>query len=1089
MQAPRRIPPAVCFLFLCWLTVATTGPTQLFAQDEAVKAAEFSAEQIEYFEKEVRPLLVKRCFECHGDVGDDLKGGLRLDSRAGLLKGGDTGPAIDLADSGKSLFLDAIRYGDTYQMPPKSKMPAEEIAIFEKWIGAGAPWPAEAKSESSTPKKFDLAARKASHWAWQPITSPVIPQVLDSKWPKQPIDRFILSKLEASQLQPSAEADRRILARRLYYDLIGLPPPSEKVDAFIRDASPNAVERLVDELLKSPQFGERWGRHWLDVMAYAETRGHEFDYDIPGAPIYRDYVIKAFNDDMPFNQFAMEHIAGDLIDRRDEMNASQSAIATGFWHLGEWIHSPVDIRKDETDRFDRMIDVYSKGFLGLTVSCARCHDHKFDAISQKDYHALSGFLQSMEYRQFRFESNALEQQAAQEIDAAQQALQVKLRGAVVDSIRKAVKESQPYLTAARTTETGDAVSSLEANRLAAWRKELEGAGFTSKVAPTANEAASDSRVVDAFANPNEPLLQDGFAFGLRPRLAGEVLITGGNAPEVSGVRQFSAASFNSAFAKLSIDAKLPRDFGALGATVRSGKSLRSKTFVLQKPALFYLVRGAGRAFAAVDSHRALAGPLHGGLVNAFGADEGTKWRWIRHGLKDYVGHNLHVEFTPDSESVFEVALIAEGEKPPFEIQASLQPWKQASPEEFVATALQLIEKWGAGAITHEEAQSLDAIVSRKDLFAFDNTLSDSLRTEAVALEQLQGSWRERLAAPSKTSLASWEGNAVDDDLLVRGNTRVSGGPVPRSFLTALRSETHSADQGASRLDLAKSTVAKENPLFARVAVNRVWRHLFGKGIVPTVDNFGVLGLPPSHPELLDHLAAEFIADGYSVKRLIKRIVLSSTYQQASVHRKDVDKVDPNNLLLHRMNLRRRDAEGIRDGILALSGRLDLTAPQGTSVPVHLTPYMDGRGKPGVSGPLDGDGKRSIFLAVRRNFPTPFLTVFDFPTPAAPFGARNQSNVPAQALALLNDPFVHEQAKHWANRLLAKPSSFEERIEFVYRHALSRSATKQEFEKWSAFMDKQATELGIAPVASKEDPRVWLDICHLMFNSKEFLFAE
>ncbi len=1062
-------------------------------QETPPKATEFSQDQLEFFEKEVRPLLVKRCFECHGNVGDDLKGGLRLDSRDGVIKGGDTGPSLDIAHPEKSLLLDAIRYGETYQMPPKTKLPAEELAILEKWIMAKAPWPAESKTESAAPKKFDLLARKASHWAWKSITSPPIPEVTDAAWPTSKIDLFILAKLEQGKLKPSPAADKRVLIRRLYYDLIGLPPPPARVEEFLRDESNDATEKLVDELLKSPQFGERWARHWLDVVAYAETRGHEFDYDIPGVQHYRDYVIRALNSDLPYDQFAMEHIAGDLMNRRDAKGAHESALATGHWFLGEWLHSPVDIRKDETDRFDRMIDVYSKGFLGLTVSCARCHDHKFDAIAQKDYYALSGFLQGMEYRQYRFETNEMERQAATEIDNANAALQPRLKQSLSQAMRKAIEESQPYITAAIGTEGSADSSKLDAARIVAWKKELEGVQFTAKEAVSATPASTASRVIENFSDSQANSIQDGFAFGLHPEASGDLLISSNAEIPLAGIREFGAATLKPAFARLATAAKTQRDLGSLGSTIRSGKTLRTKTFVLQQPVLQYLVRGAGRAFASVDSHRAVVGPLHGVLMNAFPAEQGDNWRWVRHELKDYVGHNLHVEFSPDKDAGFEVAMVVEAATPPFALNQTAQPWKQLAPADFLRIASETLDLWANPnsdkPLTHEQAQLLNAIFQRKDLFALSINLDADLKSQTKILQDLEATWAAGLAAPSRTAVSAWEGDHVDDDLLVRGNSRISGGPVPRAFLTAILADTKSAEQGATRLDLAKSTVSPGNPLFARVAVNRVWHHLFGKGIVPTVDNFGVLGLPPSHPELLDHLAQDFITDGYSLKRLLKRIVLSKTYQQSSQHHPESDTLDPNNLLLHRMNLRRRNAEGIRDGILALSGRLDLTPPDGESIATHLTPYMEGRGRPAISGPLDGAGKRSIYLAIRRNFLNPFLAVFDCPIPAAPFGARNQSNVPAQALTLLNDPFIHEQAKTWADTLLKDPATTEERINRIYETALSRKATAEELETWKAFQQEQAKLLGVPGTAAENDPRIWLDICHLLFNSKEFLFVE
>ncbi len=366
------------------------------------KATMFASTDIEYFEKEVRPILAEHCYSCHSAQAKKLQAGLMMDSRTGVLKGGDSGPAVDIDNLDRSLLVQAVRY-ENYEMPPKGKLEAKQIEAIEKWVRLGVPWPEEAAPvNNASPPVFDLQKRKAEHWVWKPIVAPKTPAVRNSDWPRSSIDNFILSKLEAEQLRPAADANHHALIRRLYFDLIGLPPTPEQAVEAAADPSQKALERHVDRLLDSPQFGERWGRHWLDLVRYAETRGHEFDYEIANAWQYRDYVIRALNADVPYDQLVREHIAGDLLKKprlNPEKGFNESILGTGFWFLGEWVHSPVDTRKDESDRFDNMIDVMSKAFLGMTVSCARCHDHKFDAISTKDYYSLCGFLQSSDYRQ------------------------------------------------------------------------------------------------------------------------------------------------------------------------------------------------------------------------------------------------------------------------------------------------------------------------------------------------------------------------------------------------------------------------------------------------------------------------------------------------------------------------------------------------------------------------------------------------------------------------------------------------------------------------------------------------------------------
>ena len=380
------------FVFsLFWVFACSTLPAKTL-QD----SPEFSDADIEFFESKVRPLLVNNCYECHGNDPEDLEGGLSVTSRKAILAGGDSGPAIVPGDPDESLVIQAINYDDVYEMPPSSKMAKVDIDILTEWVRRKAPWPAD--SDVAVAKKaFDWRALKKEHWCWQPIVKPPVPKVKDTDWPLDELDNFILAKLEKSSLSPANPADKRSLIRRAYFDLAGLPPEPSAIAEFENDSSPEAFAKVVDGLLSSPAFGERWARHWMDLVRYAETCGHEFDFPIPNAYRYRDYLIRSFNADVPFDQFMTEHIAGDLLEkprRHPDEEYNESVIGTGFWFLHEAVHGPVDVKGDETGRIENQIDVLCKTFLGLTVACARCHDHKFDAISATDYYALAGFLQS-----------------------------------------------------------------------------------------------------------------------------------------------------------------------------------------------------------------------------------------------------------------------------------------------------------------------------------------------------------------------------------------------------------------------------------------------------------------------------------------------------------------------------------------------------------------------------------------------------------------------------------------------------------------------------------------------------------------------
>ncbi|HEX4142170.1 MAG TPA: PSD1 and planctomycete cytochrome C domain-containing protein [Pirellulales bacterium] len=1127
------------------------------------------AEALEFFERKVRPLLAQRCLECHS--GDHAKGSLHLDSRAGVFAGGDTGPAVVPGKPGESLLVDAVNYGETYQMPPKSKLAADEVAVLTRWVEIGAPWPEEAATAKVSRSKFDQAERRAAHWAWQPIQQPDPPAVVDDSWPRAPFDRFVLARLEQAGLHPAAAAERPALVRRLYFDLIGLPPSSEELATALADESPDAVEHLVDRLLASPHFGERWGRHWLDLVRYCESRGHEYDVTVANAWQYRDYVIRAMNADVPYDQFVTEHLAGDLVSPprlHPSEGFNESILGTGFWLFEEAVHSPVDIRQDETDRIDQRLDVLSKAFLGLTVACARCHDHKFDAISQRDYYALAGFAVSASYRQVRFETLERERQIAQRLDRLRSDGGRDLRRQAAAVLRPTVDHLADYLSAAGeilwpavpagsevagprppVAASPAAVATLAAARgvderqLGAWadqltqayalnshplhRLALSAAGAESGVATGPPAASAPPQVIVDYADPAAPWYADGFAFGLHPVRSGDVLPAADPAAPLR-LSTFVAARRDPAWLGLKNAADCENDFDRLGQWDRSGQTLRTPEVMLESGKLWYLVRGPGRAYAVVNSHMLVHGPLHGQTLlewkaksdaakpdaagpDAAGSDGGDSdaWHWVGHDLSLYAGHRAHVEFSPvGGESLTIAKVIDSPERPALDehgpdatgglpagenaVAANLAAVCQ---ETFKRAVASMAERQTAGqAMQPGDAALADWLLARLDLLA---PLDGATGEVGAAREQLVASTAAFRAAEaelagqvprvSHLAPALLEGNGADEPLLIRGNSRTPGDVVGRRPLEAFAgSADFQAGPGSGRLELARSLIAADNPLVARVMVNRVWHHLFGTGIVPTVDNFGLLGQPPSHPELLDYLARQFMADDWSLKRLIRRVVLSRTYQMSSYPDAVADERDPGDVLLHRMRLRRLEGEAIRDAILAVSGGLDRRL-FGPSVPIYLTADLQGRGRPASSGPLDGGGRRSLYLAMRRNFLSPMLLVFDLPNPATTVGRRNVSNVPAQALILLNDPFVDEQALAWARRALAVDLPPAERISRLYLGAIGRPPEPRELEAAMEFLHGQAAELG-RPDAWQTDERTWADLAHVLWNSKEFLFV-
>ncbi len=990
----------------------------------------YSPDDLAFFENKIRPVLVEHCYSCHSTASESIKAGLRVDSRRQMLVGGDSGPAIEPGDVDASLLIGAIRYED-YEMPPSGKLSDEVLANFAAWIERNAPWPDEPEPTAgqSVVKEFNLQQRKSEHWAWQPMSSVSPPQltpVRDSiNEPLTDIDLFLLDRLDKEELVPAPSVDRLALARRIAFDLVGLPPTPSQLAELERDTNEDSIERYVDRLLESPQFGERWGRHWLDLVRYAESRGHEFDADIPAAYQYRDYVIRALNADVSYDQFVREHIAGDRLPQprlNPEHGYNESILGTGFWFLGEWVHSPVDIRKDESDRFDNMIDCFSKAFLSITVACARCHDHKFDAISTEDYYALSGYLQGSQFRRVQFETLQANHDVAQSLATIDTEFQSRLHAELDRLVQLDPIKATPD-----------------------WM-------HTPCVPPTTAHVLVDyshackSKPHDAG---DTHYLADGPGFGNKPTAAGEWIVE-----RIDGADTVSLAAFGSARNDPfwdGLEVQADRDVNSDRTSLPSGtgRALRTGTIELRHPIVSILVRGAGHVFACVDSHRLVAGPLHGETQFVVKPGEDQSLRWVDMNLGRYVGHRLHFEFTPNANSTFEVLRVMQGD-----------------------SALATVDKNFADSIAAAQ-QWLPQLLERVG--------DDASRP----LREIQAEWiaardalRSQVKPRSRLAMAMMDGVGEDDALLIRGNASTPGRIVQRHFLTAIDPTPLREPQSSGRLELADAVTARSNPLYARSIVNRVWHHLFGRGIVPTVDDFGVLGQRPTHPELLDYLAQWFLDDGQSIKRLIRKIVLTRAYRMSGETTPVAIQRDPDNLLYHHRPPQRLEAEIIRDSLLFVSGELNSTM-YGESIPVHLTAFMQGRGRPATSGPADGDRRRSIYLGLRRNFISPFMLAFDTPVPFSTMGRRTVSNVPAQALILMNDPFVAEQAQSWARQLIRhEPDDIDRRIVWLYQSAYARYPSTAEASAIEAFLHG----------GSDNELDRWTTITHAVINSKEFIFV-
>ncbi len=624
---------------------------------------------VEFFEEKVRPVLAANCFSCHS-VGKKRRGNLLLDSRSALLKGGDTGAALVPGEPDKSLLIKAISYTDELRMPPRSKLAKQQIDDLTAWVRMGAPWPG-GDSNVVGPQKFDFEQRR-KYWSFQPVRKSFPPVVKRASWPSTPIDRFLLARLEEIGLNPAPEADRRTLLRRVTYDLTGLPPTEKEITVFLDDHSPDAWEKLVDRLLASPAYGERWGRHWLDLVRFAETSGHEFDFEIANAWRYRDHIIRAFNDDVPYDHMVREHIAGDLVPaprRHPVERTNESILATGFWFLGESKHSPVDVRADGSDRRDNMIDVFGKTFLGLTIACARCHDHKFDPIYTRDYYALAGYLQSSRMQQaFLDEPDTIGVPAkkVRELRAEAGSLAVRLSATQLEKRLAGMSDALVLARSGKPSAFALALKKSAAGSddplFGSWRRLGEpsfrnGADFLVKKREMAEQmqaagrhAAEASKRASTFADFRKDGYRDwfvtGHAFGDGPATVADVEVGPGAPVPVRGLIGPGVASSGLVSGKLQ---------GAI----------RSRTFTIDKKHILYRARGTGvRINVIIDGYQQIRDPIYGGLT--FTVSDNNHSRWYVQNVGMWIGLKAYIEVLDDGPGAIELdrILFSDGGPPP-----------------------------------------------------------------------------------------------------------------------------------------------------------------------------------------------------------------------------------------------------------------------------------------------------------------------------------------------------------------------------------------------------------------------------------------
>ena len=1027
-----------------------------------------------FFEEKVRPILAEHCLKCHSEE-KKIKGGLLLDRKAGWEKGGDSGTVIVPGKPDKSLLMHMVRREADYEsMPPKSKLSDEEVAILGEWIAKGAPDPRDEAIGAQAPDDgFDLEARKG-WWSLQPVKKVDVPGVKNPEWARNDFDLFLLAKLDEKGWKPAEEAPAEQVFRRASVILTGLSPTPEDLTEFRADQEEGAYERAVDRLLASEHFGEQWARHWMDVVRYAETKAFEADYTMAYTWRYRDYLIRAFNEDVPFDQFTREAFAGDLLEtsRLDPKTGfNESVIGPGFFLFTDGQHGPTDLHEDEARIFDGMIKTVGTAFHGLTIACARCHDHKFDAITDEDYYSLYGTLKSSRLHYANIAEALWNDERQRQLEkAGAEVTKATLASArsQLGHLPKTIARVRALAASDELRKTRELLSKLKApertKKLAVIRRDL-----------TEREGAEVATWFLYFAMENDQELK-----GLRHWLQHGKEIPKGEAigPKFEYQWIASGAGFSSvekgAFilnpdTPQVIVSGVGQGHVAGNLSARLDGTIRSQDFTLDGSPVEFWVKGKGAVAVLVIRNFELAGagPTTSVLRKPITSDQ---WIKVRYPTTLWKGETAFLEVRHQGDlkthlrgaqapgSPSDLAWVA--------VSNSLPNWNEA---------------WQGETLLDERIGNL---LSRSDLSPAEHEVLGGLFSKGLLkVDQGDPAFAAMKALRQAIDPPVYVRSLVDGDehhepIYIRGSHKsLSKAPNPRHFLDGLGGDRLS-ETGSGRLAWAEKVLAPENPLTARVRANRIWARVFGRGIVGSVDDFGKMGELPSHPELLDFLARDFVEERWSTKKLLRKLLTSSAFRMSSVPDSLSAQLDPDNKLLQHMPIRRMDAESIRDHILASSGTLknDL---YGRGVLPYVKDQPNSRAKP-PTGPLDGEGRRSIYIQVRRNFLPSFLRAFDFPPSTEPVGQRPITTVPAQSLALLNHPLVHEQSRKWAERILKSEVSVEDRIKLLHRQAFAREARADEII-W-AFGALEKFDVSVDQTAA------WSSLCHLMMNRKEFLYV-
>ena len=1093
---------------------------------------------VAFFESRVRPVLVMHCYECHS--ADQSKGGLRLDYRGGFAKGGESGALVDLSMPEKSLLLQAIRHETEDLKMPKGADPLSDgvIADFTRWVRMGLPGlpenPPTAEVAASEGWQAKLANRR-HHWAWQPVQNPTVPALAEPGASPHPVDRFLLAAMREKGLEPAAPASPAAVLRRLKFTLVGLPPTEEEMEAFAAamgqsdrenaDASlsPHPIvsssprDALIDRLLQSPQFGEHWAAYWLDLMRFGETGGYVRDYPIPQAWRYRDYVIRAFNADVPYDRFVQEHVAGDLLPPRlnAALKINEAPLGTGFMRLMEVSSTASDVGLEEAQIVENQIDTLAKAFQGLTVSCARCHDHKFDAISTADYYALFGVLASSRQSQVIIDTPEVKNHGVDAMRSAKKQIKDRLLALWKDDVQNEAAAMQTWLQAGPGNKPDKAafwgrvllrekVDRADPGHLFARIHETaSGQSWEKSAAAWLDEqrresAAREARNEDKFTTTADFRQGDAgwFFSGVQP----DTIWSGGS--------DFTLLPEG----KELVDRLVPPGLHSDRLTRKHGAIARSKDFSLGTKFISLRVAGGSAAHVRLiqNNFQQMENIAHLNKVGHFDSRFPTwitvpvghqaSWQGRRSYLeilsKDDVAHFRRSETgnKPFKEIVmkdttgrswFGVEQIVEHETPgvpenDLRLSLRLAPASGEWSAETLAAhwrqeCLAALDRWGRDGANAGDVELLNWLLEH-----------GALRNELTQLpddfSKLAEQYRAQESAVPRFQRASAivaEGPGFDSPVHRRGSPDSPGEKAPRRFLEVIHGAGSYTTGSQARLELAHDLTSPKNPLTARVMANRVWRWVFGQGLVATVDNFGEMGEVPSHPELLDYLANYLVEHDWSVKALIRHLVTSRAFEAQSIASAKARQVDPANRLLSHMPVQRLRAEAVRDAILAVSGTLDQT----------MYGYT-GPANPGESAVAANPRlRRGVYQYIRREALDHMMIMFDAPEPSRTQGDRETSSVPGQSLLMLNNALVHEQVSAWAAKDLKIRSGYstEQRIEHLFASALGRQPSAQEVQSLVEFIDDQAEAYALPPAARGSDQRLWTDLCHVLINAKEFLY--